>query len=115
MNKRLLTEQLNNNSWKQFLEYRNKFKQFGANPKVADSCEIKDQTRRRIKLRFENSEYPSIVDEFTINSGREVSLPKTIQDIVEEYKKNYPKSHLMFEVIDVLTDQEQIGTATVFG
>ncbi|HEV7332376.1 MAG TPA: hypothetical protein VGN63_15165 [Flavisolibacter sp.] len=77
--------QLSNISWQQpFKDRRKELLLWGSHVKVAEFCNLKDGTKRRLNIRFEPKFNIDITDYFQITSGNEISFPKALQEKIRD-------------------------------
>lgn len=88
---------------------------------VADHCEFRDGTKRLLRIMFETRFAIDIVDYFQITSGREISFPRELQEIIRPIVFNNPSSYFVVRVLDIYDEKEDSaidepntdGTATI--
>lgn len=94
-------EIVNSTSWKQpFKDRKREFKLWRAPTEVADYCELIDGTKRLLQIQFEDRHDIDIIDRFQITSGREVSFPKKLQDLIKPIILKNPESNFVVRVLD---------------
>lgn len=97
--------QLSSNSWQQpFKDRRKTVDAWVTNPQVAANCNIKDQTKRLLEVRFEPQFDLVILDWFTISSGKEILFPASLQETAKPIVFDHPESFVIFTVIDTVID-----------
>ena len=113
-------EIINSTSWKQpFKDRKREFHLWRAPTEVADYCNLVDGTKRLLQVQFESYHDIDIIDRFQITSGREVSFPKKLQDLIKPIILSNPDSHFVAQVLDCEPpDSEQepfptSGSATI--
>ncbi|AEI14114.1 restriction endonuclease [Flexistipes sinusarabici DSM 4947] len=109
-------EKLNNISWKQPLQNRNKeFTLWPSHKKVANFCNFEDGTKRLLNIKFEEYQKINVTDKFQITSGREIRFPKSFQDIVKPVILKNPNSYFIVTVLDVELDPDDKDTFNTSG
>lgn len=113
-------EQISNTRWKQhFRDRKKEFHLWSSHKAVSDYCELENGTKRLLLIQFEEKYNIDILDWFQITSGREVSFPKILQEIVRPIVLNNPDSYFTIEVKDVCLNEEvaqqfsTTGSATI--
>ena len=77
-------EKISSNSWKQpFADRKKQFNLWGSHTDVADLCRLEDSTKRLLSIQFEKRPDLNVVDRFQITSGREISFPKSFQELIK--------------------------------
>ena len=75
---------LSNISWQQpFKDRRKELPLWGTHAKVAEFCNFKDGTKRKLNIKFESRFNIDIIDNFQITSGNEISFPKALQNKIK--------------------------------
>ncbi len=92
---------LSNISWQQpFKDRRKELPLWGTHAKVAEFCNFKDGTKRKLNIKFESRFNIDIIDNFQITSGNEISFPKALQNKIAEIVFNNPDSFFTVTVMD---------------
>lgn len=95
--------QLSNISWQQpFKDRKKELPLWGTHVKVAEFCDFKDSTKRKLNIKFEPQFNIDIIDYFQITSGNEISFPKAFQEKIGNIVFNNPDSFFIVTVMDTL-------------
>jgi putative restriction endonuclease len=94
-------EKLSNISWKQpFKDRKKEFHLFTAHTDVSNHCQLEDGTKRLLNIKFEDNFNIDITDNFQITSGREISFPKELQELIKPIILDNPNSFFIITVLD---------------
>jgi hypothetical protein len=98
---------LSNTSWEQpFRDRKKEVHLWTSHSEVAESCNLRDGTKRLLQISFEPRFGIDLVDRFQITSGREISFPRELQEIVRPVVLNNPASSFVVCVLDVEGDED---------
>ena len=113
-------EKITSTSWKQpFKDRKKEFHLWGSHTEVANHCNLQDGTKRLLNIQFENAHEIDITDRFQITSGKEISFPKELQNLIKPIILDNPQSYFIVRVIDVDSDDDSgseistTGSATI--
>ena len=94
-------EKISSNSWKQpFADRKKQFNLWGSHTDVADLCRLEDSTKRLLSIQFEKRPDLNVVDRFQITSGREISFPKSFQELIKPVILGNPESFFVVQILD---------------
>lgn len=97
---------LSNISWEQpFRDRKKEVHLWPSQGEVAKHCNLRDGTKRLLQIKFEPRFGIDLVDRFQITSGREISFPRELQEIVRPVVFNNPGSSFVVRVLDVEGDE----------
>lgn len=92
---------LSNNSWKQpFNDRKKEMDLWNTHTIVASICGLKDGTKRKLNIKFEDKFNIDITDYFQITSGKEIAFPKSIKDRIGSIVIDNPDSFFIVTVLD---------------
>ncbi|MAL97760.1 MAG: restriction endonuclease [Alteromonadaceae bacterium] len=98
---------LSNTSWEQpFRDRKKEVHLWTSQREIAEYCELKDGTKRLLQITFEPRFGIDLVDYFQVTSGREISFPKELQEIIRPIVLNNPTSSFVVRVLDVEDNDE---------
>lgn len=93
--------QLSNISWHQpFKDRKKELPLWSTHVKVAEFCNFKDGTKRKLNIKFEPQFNIDHTDFFQITSGNEILFPKAFQDKIADIVFNNPDSFFTVTVMD---------------
>lgn len=93
---------ISNTSWKQsFRDRKKELHLWNTQSKVASYCELKNETKRFLNIKFEDKFNIDITQEFQITSLTQIYFPKDLQDKIENIVFNNPDSYFTVTVLDV--------------
>lgn len=93
--------QLSDTSWQQpFQDRKKEFHLWSTPQKVADFSDLKDSTKRLLRISFESHFDLDVIDLFQITSGREISFPKDFQRLIKPIILENPDSYFTVEILD---------------
>lgn len=93
--------QLSNTSWKQsFRDRKKEFHLWPTQKDVSNFNDLRDSTKRLLKISFEPQFDLDVVDLFQITSGCEISFPVDFQRIIKPIILDNPDSHFIVEILD---------------
>ena len=93
-------EKMNNKKWKVFFKDKKiNLSYWPINKEVAEYCNIKDRTKRKLKIESEAKYKISSKRFFTITSGLEVLFPTDFQEEIADAFLD-KESYLTIEVLD---------------
>lgn len=113
---------ISNTSWEQpFRDRRKELHLWNSHVDVSDHCKFTDGTKRLLRITFEPRFEIDIVDHFQITSGREISFPRELQELIRPIVFNNPSSYFVVRVLDIdaeedasaLDEPNTDGTATI--
>ena len=106
-------EKINVTSWKQPFKDRKKELTLWSTPdEVKKICKLEDGTKRLLQIQFEKHPELDTIDMFQITSGKEISFPKSFQNLVGPIIFNNPDSYFIVKVLD--TDSNDSNTLEPF-
>lgn len=92
---------ISNTSWTQpFQDRKKEFHLWGSQSEVADYCDLKDGTKRLLQITFEPQFEMDIIDFFQITSGKEISFPRALQELIKPIIVENPSSCFVVTVLD---------------
>lgn len=93
---------ISNTSWKQpFIDRKKELHLWNTQSAVASYCELKNETKRLLNIKFEDKFNIDITQEFQITSLTQIYFPKDLQDKIENIVFNNPDSYFTVTVLDV--------------
>lgn len=93
---------ISNTSWEQsFRDRKKELHLWNTQSEVASYCELKNETKRLINIKFEDKFNIDITQEFQITSLTQIYFPKDLQDKIETIIFNNPDSYFTVTILDV--------------
>lgn len=84
-----------------FVDREKEYHLWGIPTEIANLCNINDGDDIRIKIQFPEIDAPEIERLFHITSGREISFPKEVQNVIVPIVQNNRNSHFLAKILDV--------------
>ncbi|MBJ7312050.1 HNH endonuclease [Rugamonas sp. CCM 8940] len=92
---------LSDTSWQQpFRDRKKEFRLWPTQKEVASFNDLKNSTKRLLRVSFEPRFNLDVIDLFQITSGQEISFPKDFQDIIKPIVLNNLNSYFTVEVLE---------------
>jgi putative restriction endonuclease len=94
---------ISNTSWRQpFADRKREFHLWSVQPHVRDYCDFKDGTKRLLWISFDEDLRADldVLDYFQITSGKEISFPKALQEVIKPIVIGNPNSYFVVTVMD---------------
>jgi len=92
---------LSSNSWRHpFTDRKKELPLWNTHAEVADLCNLKDGTKRLLRIKFEDTFDIDEIGLFQITSGRKISFTKALQDRIRKIIFSNPDSYFTVTVLD---------------
>lgn len=105
---------ISNTSWEQpFRDRKKELHLWNSHNDVADHCNLKDGTKRLLRIKFESRFQIDVIDQFQITSGREISFPRELRELIRPIVFENPSSYFVVRVLD-MDDEEDTADIDEF-